>query len=470
MLPSGTLESYMKKRYRRLSRLFKDILGSEYFLTDPADTACYSFDASGQENMPWAVALPANTLQVSRTVELASREAVPVVPRGAGSGTTGASVPVSDSLVISLTRMKRIKSIDPVELSCVVEPGVITGDLQRAVEKQGLFYPPDPASLSFCTIGGNVNTCAGGARAVKYGVTRDYVRSLQVVLADGRVIRAGSSTAKGVVGYDLRHLFVGAEGTLGIVTEITLRLLPLPEAVGTVAAVFSSSNAAMDAVTCLFKSGILPRCAEFMDEMSLKCIRDMLPFDAGSRAKAFLLVEVDGLESSIASQLEKVRRCIVAKGAEKIYQPPGSRELNMLWSARRGLSPSIKKLGFEVKISEDICVPRSRLSSMLDFLKDAGQIFPVTILTFGHAGDGNLHVNLLFNRKELNSDKEIHELIKSIMKRTIELGGTISGEHGIGLSKKPFIHLELKPEVLDLHRQIKKILDPGNILNPHKIF
>lgn len=460
----------MNKKYRRPARYLKDILGDEYFLTDPADTACYSFDASGLESMPWAVALPKETVQVSKILELASREGIPVVPRGAGSGTTGASIPVSESLVVSLARMNRIKSINPVELSAVVEPGVITGHLQEAVREKGLFYPPDPASLSFCTIGGNVNTCAGGARAVKYGVTRDYVRALEVVLAGGKVIRVGASTAKGVVGYDLRHLFVGAEGTLGIVTEITLKLLPLPEAVGTAAAVFESSSAAMDAVTCLFRSGILPRCAEFMDRMSLGCVRKQLPFDVGSGAEALLLVEVDGQETSISPQMEKVTGCLISGGAKDVFRASGARDAESLWRARRGLSPAIKGLGFDVKISEDICVPRSKLSAMLDFLSRAARGFPVTILTFGHAGDGNLHVNLLFNREEVDSEAKIQELIGVIMKKTLELGGTISGEHGIGLSKKPFIRLELTGEVLELHRHIKEVFDPGNILNPHKVF
>ncbi len=460
----------MKNIERHLAQSFQDVLGREYFLTDPADTACYSFDAGGMESRPWAVALPADTGQVSRIMRLCSREGIPVVPRGAGSGTTGASVPVNESLVLSLARMRTIKAIDPVELSCVVEPGVITGELQKAVEKRGLFYPPDPASLSFCTIGGNVNTCAGGARAVKYGVTKDYVRCLQVVLADGSVIRAGAATAKGVAGYDLRHLLVGAEGTLGIVTEITLRLLPLPEAVGTVAALFSRSSAAMDAVTCLFTSGILPRCAEFMDELSLRCVQDLLPFQVDPEDRALLLVEVDGLKSSIGSQMEKVKRCLGIHGATNIYQPSKEKDRQKLWMARRGLSPAIRKLGFEKKISEDICVPRAGLSAMLAFLSETSRLLPVTILAFGHAGDGNLHVNLLFNRKDIDSDREIQELITSIMKETVAMGGTISGEHGIGLSKKSFLGLELEPRVLDLHRKIKAAFDPDNIINPHKVF
>ena len=460
----------MKKIGRRLARRFQDILGEDYFLKDPADTACYSFDAGGIEFQPWAVALPENTGQVSSLLKLCSEKGIPVTPRGAGSATTGSAVPASGGLVISMTRMNRIRSIDHVELSCTVEPGVITGRLQKEVERHGLFYPPDPASLSFCTIGGNVNTCAGGARAVKYGVTRDYVRSLEVVLADGTVIRAGASTAKGVVGYDLRNLFIGAEGTLGIVTEITLRLLPVPEAVGTAAAAFPSSRNAMDAVTCLFRSSILPRCAEFLDSLSLQCVSGLLPFKPAPGDQALLIVEVDGPSDSISHQLEKVKLCLSEHGATAVYQPDSQEDSERLWAARRRLSPSIKRLGFEKKISEDICVPRSQLSAMLDFLDDAGRIYPVTILTFGHAGDGNLHVNLLFNREDLKSDAEVQDLIRAVMKKTVALGGTISGEHGIGLAKRPFLELELQPEVIGLHRKLKKVFDPGNILNPHKVF
>ncbi len=459
----------MKKLGRRIVSQFQAILGQDFFLTDPADTVCYSFDASGIESVPWAVALPATTEEVSQILKLCHREGIPVIPRGAGTSTTGASVPCASGICLCLARMNRIKSIDPVELSCVVEPGVITGRLQEEVERQGLFYPPDPASLAFCTIGGNVNTCAGGARAVKYGVTRDYVRSLEVVLSDGTVIRAGASTAKGVVGYDLRHLFVGSEGTLGIITEITLKLLPMPAAVGTMAAVFPSSQAAMDSVTCLFTTGILPRCAEFMDALSLDCIRELLPFEPGPEDRALLIVEVDGPAVSINSQLEQVRQCLLNSRASAVYEPGTSVELSRLWSARRSLSPSIKRLGFEKKISEDICVPRSSLSSMLAFLQDVASISPVEILTFGHAGDGNLHVNLLFNTRDFRSMEEVDGLVRTIMEKTVALGGTISGEHGIGLSKKPFLDIELSPPVIRLHRELKSLFDPKGILNPYKI-
>ncbi len=460
----------MKRIGRHLVRRFRDVLGSDFFLTQPADTACYSFDASGFEYVPLAVALPGDTRQVSQVLKLCSREGIPVIPRGAGTGTTGGAVPVSKGLVVSLTRMNKVKSIDQVELSCVVEPGVITGRLQQEVERLGLFYPPDPASLAFCTIGGNVNTCAGGARAVKYGVTRDYVRALKVVLANGEEIMVGASTAKGVVGYDLRHLFVGAEGTLGIVTEITLRLIPRPEAVGTIAACFPSAHQATDSVTCLFGSALLPRCAEFLDELSLGCIKELLPFDPGPDAKALLLVEVDGPSGSIGSQIDKVKACLSRHKASFIYQPDDHHDSSRLWAARRKLSPSIKKLGYETKVSEDICVPRARLSAMLDFLEDAQRVYPVKILTFGHAGDGNLHVNLLFNKKDFESETEVRDLIAAVMKKTVSLGGTISGEHGIGLSKRPYLSLELSKRVISLHREIKKVFDPGNILNPHKIF
>ncbi len=460
----------MKKIGRRLALKFIDILGADSFLTEPEDTSCYSFDASGLQFVPAAVALPSDSLQVRKMVRLCNEEGIPVIPRGAGSGTTGGSLPSTGGVVVSLTRMNRIRSIDPVELSCVVEPGVVTGILQREVEKRGLFYPPDPASLAFCTIGGNVNTCAGGARAVKYGVTRDYVRALKIVLSDGEEITVGTSTAKGVVGYDLRHLFVGAEGTLGIVTEITLRLLPLPEAVGTVAAVFLSTQQAIDSITGLFESNILPRCAEFLDGLSLSCIADLLPFEPGDEAQAFILIEVDGPTDAVISQLEDVDKSLYDNGALQIYRPKTGNDSARLWTARRKLSPSIKKLGFEKKISEDICVPRARLSSMLTFLDDVQRVYPVTIITFGHAGDGNLHVNLLFNTRDLRSGTEIEEVITQIMKKTVAMGGTISGEHGVGLSKRAFLEIELSPRMVELHKQIKDVFDPKNILNPHKIF
>ncbi len=445
------------------------IVGPSGLLSSQADRLCYGFDSSGLEHEPSLVVLPDNTLQVKKVIRLCSQLGVSVTPRGAGSGTTGAAVPINGGVVLCLLRMNRILEIDPVEMMARVQPGVVTGVLQKEVEKHGLFYPPDPASLNFCTIGGNIATGAGGARAVKYGVTRDYVRGLKVVLADGSLIETGSATAKGVVGYDLTNLFVGSEGTLGIVVEAVLKLLPRPKAYGTVAAYFERIEHAVDSVTCLFKSGLLPACAEFLDEKTLEVVRAELPVEAPPDARAFLLIEVDGDEASVEKDLGVLTDCLKKERAISFFEAGTVQERQKLWQVRRGVSPALKKLGFEKKISEDICVPRKAIKEMLSYLRGLEEHSSINIFSFGHVGDGNIHVNLLFNPDEI-SDEDISSLIKEIMKKSVELGGTISGEHGIGISKMPYVGVELSDKVIELEKDIKKVFDPKGILNPGKIF
>ncbi|MCD4755450.1 MAG: FAD-binding protein, partial [Deltaproteobacteria bacterium] len=304
---------------KTLVRQILEIVGPENFSTDPADLKCYSYDASSISSLPEASVLPGSTEEVSHVLSLANQEGLSVFPRGAGTGTTGASVPINGGLALCLTRMDRIISINPGDLTAMVEPGVVTGELQEEVSRYGLFYPPDPASMRFCTIGGNVATGAGGPRAVKYGVTRDYVMALELVLADGSVINTGTRTAKGVVGYDLTRLMVGSEGMLGVVTGITLKLIPGPEAVGTLIAFFPDAKSASNTVVSLFESRILPRCAEFLDKLSIELISDQLPVAIPERADAMLLIEVDGVRESIPRQLEAVKNSCKNCGATDIH-------------------------------------------------------------------------------------------------------------------------------------------------------
>ncbi len=455
---------------RALIKRIAKIVGSDHLSVDPADLACYSYDASGLSVKPEAVVFPHTAQAVSDILTIANRERIPVYPRGAGTGTTGAAVPAGGGIVVCLSKMDRIKTIDQCELSMVVEPGVITRKVQTLAEEKGLFYPPDPASLGFCTIGGNVNTGAGGARAVKYGVTRDYIRALEVVLPTGKIMRTGTTTAKGVVGYDLTRLMVGSEGTLGIVTEITLKLIPLPEEVGTCLCLFSDEVSALHAVTSFFQAGLLPRAAEFIDSLSMQCIRDNIPLDIHGSAKSMLLVEVDGFKESISRQMDMVRDCCKESGALLIRKAETKREADAFWQVRRSLSPAMKKLGFDAKISEDICVPRGRLPDILKVLREIAAKNDVTILSFGHAGDGNLHVNILFNEGQGPQRDKVNKTVASIMEATVRLGGTISGEHGVGLTKMPFIGLEIDEVQMDTMKAIKRIFDPNNILNPHKVF
>lgn len=453
-----------------LIRSLEKILGPGNLLATPPDLACYSYDASGLSALPEAVALPGSTEEVAGILTLAQENRIPVFPRGSGSGTTGGSVPSGGGIVVSLARMNRIRSIRPDDLMAEVEPGVITGTLQAEVERQGLFYPPDPASLAFCTIGGNVATGAGGARAVKYGVTRDHVVSVEAVLPGGTVIETGRKTAKGVVGYDLTRLFVGSEGTLGIVTGITLKLLPLPGAVGTALALFPGHDTAVGAITALFSAGILPRSAEYLDSACLGIIRDLLPASVPGSARTLLLLETDGPPQGVMAAMDLMEKTVREAGALTFLRARDREEAQRFWAARRGLSPAIKRLGYPDKISEDICVPRHALSHMLDALERIDAQPRVKVVTFGHAGDGNLHVNCLFNGSREGDRQEAEAVTGRIIDATLALGGTISGEHGVGLTKRPFIGLELSGEVLRLMRGIKAVFDPLGIMNPGKVF
>ena len=455
---------------KTLVRQILEIVGPENFSTDPADLKCYSYDASSISSLPEAVVLPGSTEEVSRVLFLANQEGLSVFPRGAGTGTTGASVPINRGLALCLTRMDRIISINPGDLTAMVEPGVVTGELQEEVTRHGLFYPPDPASMRFCTIGGNVATGAGGPRAVKYGVTRDYVMALELVLADGSVIHTGTRTAKGVVGYDLTRLMVGSEGMLGVVTGITLKLIPGPEAVGTLIAFFPDAKSASNTVVSLFESRILPRCAEFLDKMSIELISDQLPVAIPENSDAMLLIEVDGVLESIPRQLEAVKNSCKNCGATDIHVAKSKDQAKAFWFARQGLSPSIRTLGFPDKVNEDICVPRSCLPEMISELEKIGRKNQITILSFGHAGDGNLHVNLLLDLSDRGEKLRGEAAVMEVMEATLALGGTISGEHGIGLTKKPFIQMEIDKRGLEIMRGIKKVFDPRNILNPGKVF
>ncbi len=391
-------------------------------------------------------------------------------PRGAGTGTTGAAIAQSPGLLLSLTRMNNIVTISSENLTAVVEPGVITGDLQREAAKRGLFYPPDPASMAFCTIGGNVATGAGGARAVKYGVTRDYVMALEIVLPGGRVINAGAKTAKGVVGYDIARLFVGSEGTLGVATKIWLRLLVAPEEVGTLGAFFLSEKDGGSAVVSLFEAGIIPRCAELLDRTSLEVVKDMLPFEVPPDARAMVISEVDGFKESIRPQLDRMIKAFKAKGAALIMEAKDKQEADQIWKARRSLSPAIRRLGFSGKISEDVCVPRNRLPEMIEKVYQLSSRHNLKIICFGHAGDGNLHINVLFDKESHEDVERAGRLIPEIMKLALKLGGTISGEHGIGLTKKDYLGLEIGSEELKIMKKIKRVFDPNSIMNPGKVF
>ena len=445
------------------------ILGGEHILTNKDDMSPYCHDATHKMFPPEAVVFPGTAIDISKIMQLANKELIPVVPRGAGSGMSGGALAIKGGLVMSMDRLNKILLIDEKNLIARVQPGVITGHLQEEVEKIGLFYPPDPASLNVSTIGGNVAECAGGPRAVKYGVTRDYILGLKVVLPNGRILGIGVETAKGVVGYDLTRLIVGSEGTLAIITEITVRLIPRPEKKKTILVIFPDIFSAAQGVSTIIREKIVPTTIEFMDSLSVQLVRQELNFDLPKGNIALLLIELDGDQWQIDTYSDRVSAICRDTGSMDIHVACDDKEAEKLWTVRRGLSPALLSLKPD-KINQDVVVPRSRLAEFVMALSEIGRKYDLMIPSFGHAGDGNIHVNIMLDRDNKDEEKRAGKALKELFELVIDFRGTISGEHGIGISKKPFIGMEVSESVLMLMRGIKKVFDPNNILNPGKIF
>jgi glycolate dehydrogenase FAD-linked subunit len=445
------------------------IVGQKHLIAGRDELAEYGSDATKLEAMPDAVVFPQNSEEVSLILRLAGEKGFPVIPRGAGSGMSGGAVPVKAGIVMAMNRFDSILVIDEDNLICKVEPGVITAQLQKAVEDIGLFYPPDPASVNISTIGGNVAECAGGLRAVKYGVTRDYVLGLTVVLPTGEIINTGVETMKGVAGYDLTRLIVGSEGTLAVITGITLRLVPKPSARRTMSAFFPDVSSAVDTVSRIIRNRIIPTILEFMDGHCLDCVREELNLPIPQKAGAMLLIEVDGEEVLVEQEALKIRSVCAQAKAIKFEAASGKEEAERLWEARRNVSPSLYKLRPH-KISEDIVVPRSRMTEVVVFLDEIGHKYGLPIPAFGHAGDGNLHVNIMLDKDDAVEMENALTIIRALFEKVIHMGGTITGEHGIGLTKAPYLEMEIPRAGLDLMSRIKKAFDPEGILNPGKIF
>ena len=450
-----------------LIKELEKVLGEEGITTRPEDLLCYSFDATQEEYMPQVVVFPQNSQQVQEVMRLAWEWEIPVIPRGAGSGFTGGSLPVKGGMVVSTERLDRILEIDERNLTALVEPGVVTAKLQEAVEALGLFYPPDPASKEFSTIGGNVAENAGGPRAVKYGVTRDYVLGIEAVLPGGGMITTGRKVVKDVVGYDLTRLLVGSEGTLAFFTRVLLRLLPLPPATGTLLALFSSREQAGEAVVAVIRSRILPTAMEFIDRGALEAVRRYAGIEVDTRAQAVLLIEVDGEEDLVPRLLERIAEvCEQVGGATRVARDQA--EAQELWRARRAISPSLVHVA-PTKINEDIVVPRSLLPQALARIEALEDKYGLPIICFGHAGDGNIHVNVMTDRRDPERWEKAQEAVREVFAITVELGGTLSGEHGVGITKAPYLSMELSPQVMELFRGIKRAFDPKNLLNPGKM-
>jgi len=436
--------------------------------TSPEDLVCYGFDASGIEMSPSAVVWPDTTEDVVKVMKYAYENSISVVPRGAGTGMTAGAVPSKGAIIISFEKMKRILEIDTENLNVLCEPGVINGRLQRELEWKGFFYPPDPASMNFCTIGGNVAENAGGPRALKYGVTRDYVMEIESVLPNGEIMTTGVKTTKGVVGYDLTRLLTGSEGTLSVFTKIRLKVLPLPEEVVTLLAIFNNLEASGNAVAKIISSKIIPRTLEFMDREAIAAIEKLKPVGLPKDAEALLLIELDGHPATITKEAEKIVDICQQLGAE-IKKAEDEDARNQLWASRRAISPALYQIR-PTKINEDIVVPRNMVTEMLKRLRKLSEESGIKIVNFGHAGDGNIHVNIMVDKADNEEYTKGLSLVEQIFKDTLSLGGTISGEHGIGLTKAGYIGMELSKKELEIMEAIKKVFDPKNILNPGKIF
>jgi glycolate oxidase len=445
------------------------ILGKQHILTDTRDLSPFSHDATNQDFIPDAVAFPKDADQISKILRLANEELFPVIPRGAGSGMSGGAIAVHGGLVLSTEKLNKILLIDEENLLAKVEPGVVTARFQEEVEKRGLFYPPDPASLDVSTIGGNVAECAGGPRAVKYGVTRDYVMGLRVVLPTGEIITTGVETAKGVVGYDLTRLIVGSEGTLAVIVEIILRLLPKPEMKRTMLIRFSDIAASARCVSKIIREKVIPTTIEFLDSLSVECVRDQVPFELPQGDSTLLLIELDGDSDQIDRDTRRIEVLCRQMGSVDFRLAKNEGETEELWKARRNLSPSLQRLRHH-KINQDVVVPRSRLADFVVALSGIGRRYDLPIPSFGHAGDGNIHVNIMFNKDDSDEAKRARQALQEVLRLTLDLRGTLSGEHGVGISKKPYIGMEIAPPALELMRKVKKAFDPNGILNPGKIF
>jgi len=444
----------------------QDILGKERCLTAPEDLMVYSHDVYC-EKKPEVVVLPATTGEVSRVMKVANREKIPVTPRGSATGLSGMCVPEHGGIVMGLSKMNKILEVNREDRLAVVEPGVITNEFQTAVEAEGLFYPPDPASQTICQIGGNVGTNAGGPRCVKYGVTRDYLLGLEAVLPSGEVIKTGGRPIKNVTGYDLTRLLCGSEGTLAVITRIIVKLIAKPEARRTLLVAFRSIDDASTTVSRIMAAGIVPRALELMDQRYIRNCENIYHLGLPTEAAALLIIEVDGFAETVDRQAKIAREFCEAQGAFNITLAQTEEEAERMWMARKLGSVALYRLS-KTMVTEDATVPISKIPAMVRRLNEIEKKYNITIYLLAHAGDGNMHPLMTYDPGNKDEAERVENMIREIFEASIALGGTLTGEHGIGLAKKPFMHLEISPAEMELWRNIKKSFDPNGIMNPGK--
>jgi glycolate oxidase len=445
------------------------IVGTEYVTTAADIITANSQDALKQVFCAEAVVFPRTAEEIAAIVKLANEQKFYVTARGGGVGYTGGAVPIRGGIVLATSRMNRILEINKADLVTVVEPAVKNYDLQQAVEAEGLFYPPDPSSWKDSFIGGNIALNAGGPRCVKYGNTKQFVLGLDFVTPTGEIIKAGTRTPKNATGYHLESLMIGSEGMLGIITRCILRLLPKPETRRTALAIFETAQDACNCVADFTNSGILPVALELLDRISINAIEDFEPSGLPRSAGALLIIEVDGLREAVAREAEIVREMCAKHHAIQFAQAADEAESDAIWEVRRKMSPAVARTGI-IKLNHDVVVPRSRIPEMLEFLQGLSARSGFLIPTFGHAGDGNLHTNVMLQTNDEETRKRGAATVREVFQKAVELGGTISGEHGVGYAKAPFLDLALTGPTIELMKVIKRAMDPNGILNPGKVF
>ncbi|MHB1697679.1 MAG: FAD-binding oxidoreductase [bacterium] len=446
------------------------LLGKERVLTETEELLCYSYDATAKEFMPDAVVFPLNAQEILKIVKLCLKYDTPVVGRGSGSGFSGGSLPLKGGVVVSFTKMNQILELDEENMFVTVEPGVINADLKSYLEAKGYFYPPDPASYEFSTLGGNVAECSGGPSAVKYGVTKDYVAAIEVITGDGEIINTGSKAVKNVSGYNLTQLMAGSEGTLGLFSKITLKFLSKPEANSLILVSFDDINNGFKAAISLLKLRNKPSMLEFMDKSSIESVKGYFKSDIIKIEGDFLfIIEADGSETEVGKSITEYEEILKEFSPVFLFSSGREEEKMVIMDARKAISPSLRKYG-DLKINNDIAVPINKIIEMLYFLEETSKKYDIPIINFGHFGDGNIHVNIMLNKNDADMIQRGNAAKFEILKKTVELGGSLSGEHGIGLEKKEFMKLKYSDYYLNILKNIKKVFDPQNIINPGKIF
>ena len=449
-----------------IAKELKEIVREDYYLDSPEDIINYSYDTFAEADAD-AVLAPSTTEQVSAIMKVAYREGIPVTARGAGTNICGGSVPLKGGIVLTFTRMNEIKEINAADRYAVLQPGVVNGQFQAKLAKMGLFYPPDPASLAVSTIGGNVALNAGGPRGVKYGVTKDYLLGLTVVLADGRIVKTGGRVPKNVTGYDLTALFCGSEGTLGVITEITVRLITLPEAQRSIQAIFPNLDMAGETVAKIMQAGIVPVSLELMDSVVTNLIEDSAHIGLPRDAEGILLIMVDGQEDTVQSQVDRVAKFCRDAGATDVTVAYTKEENDALWTARRS-AYGVMSRARPTCLVEDVTVPVSQLPRMVREILALAEKYNILVGVLAHAGDGNMHPLVLCDKRDKEEWRRVEQAMDEMFRIAVDLGGTLSGEHGIGMAKEPYLDLVMNEDTRNLMTEIKLALDPKNILNPGK--